>query len=88
MRGQASRATRGERTARLGLGRKARPHKLNATYNDVLEVLVVRLLVDPRIHDLGLLGLQGLQLLLGKVLDVPVVLLLRVRPLKVLVLRS
>lgn len=62
--------------------------ELSVTYDDVLEVLVVRLLVDPRIYDLGLLGLQGLQLLLGKVLDVPVVVLLRVRPLKVLVLRS
>ena len=61
--------------------------KLIVTYNDVFEVLVVRLLVDPRVHDLGLLRLQGLQLLLGKVLDVPVLVLLRVRPLKVLVLR-
>ena len=49
---------------------------------------MVCLLVNPRIHDLGLLRLQGLDLFLGKVWDVPVLLLLRVMPLKVLVLRS
>ena len=62
--------------------------KLSNTYNDVFEVLMVCLLVNPRIHDLGLLRLQSLDLLLGKVWDVPVLLLLRVMPLKVLVLRS
>lgn len=39
---------------------------------DVLEVLLVGLLVDPRVDDLGLLGLERSFLLLSQVGDLPV----------------
>lgn len=42
------------------------------TYCDVLEVLLVGLLVDPRVDDLGLLGLERSCLLLSQVGDLPV----------------
>lgn len=44
----------------------------SVTYNDIFEVLLVSLLVDPRVDDLSLFGLKGRNLLLCQVRDVPV----------------
>jgi hypothetical protein len=42
------------------------------TYNDIFEVLLMGLLVNPRVHDLSLFRLKGRDLLLREVWDVPV----------------